>query len=211
TELNANFVMMPADTLLREHIASVTDAGFEPVEPDPDAEYAAVHVVDLADVAPRIALPHRINGNVRSAAAVAADGIRIDQAFIGSCANGKLSDLRIAARLLEGRRVADGVRLIVTPGSQAVYLEALRAGYIETLTEAGAVVTNSTCGACAGGHLGVLAPGEVCITSSTRNFRGRMGSADAEIYLASTATVAASAIEGVIADPMPHLVERPVA
>ncbi|NYE19271.1 3-isopropylmalate/(R)-2-methylmalate dehydratase large subunit [Microbacterium immunditiarum] len=211
TELNANFVMMPDDALLREHIASVTDAAYEPVEPDPDAEYAAVHVVDLADVKPRIALPHRINGNVRSAAAVAADGIRIDQAFIGSCANGKLSDLRIAARLLDGRRVADGVRLIVTPGSQAVYLEALRAGYIETLTEAGAVVTNSTCGACAGGHLGVLAPGEVCITSSTRNFRGRMGSADAEIYLASTATVAASAIEGVIADPMPHLADRPIS
>jgi 3-isopropylmalate/(R)-2-methylmalate dehydratase large subunit len=165
-------------------------------------------VVDLAQVAPRIAMPHRINGNVRSAAAVSGDRIRIDQAFIGSCANGKISDLRVAAELLEGRRVADGVRLIVTPGSQAIYLEALRAGYIETLTMAGAVVTNATCGACAGGHLGVLAAGEVCITSSTRNFRGRMGSPEALIYMASTATVAASAIEGVIADPMPYLTER---
>jgi 3-isopropylmalate/(R)-2-methylmalate dehydratase large subunit len=208
TELNANFVMMPVDRLLAEHIAAVSAASFDPVEPGSDAAYEAVHVVDLAQVAPRIAMPHRINGNVRSAAAVSGDRIRIDQAFIGSCANGKISDLRVAAELLEGRRVADGVRLIVTPGSQAIYLEALRAGYIETLTMAGAVVTNATCGACAGGHLGVLAAGEVCITSSTRNFRGRMGSPEALIYMASTATVAASAIEGVIADPMPYLTER---
>ncbi len=205
TELNANFVMMPVDEMLRSHIAAVTGAEYEPVDADPDAEYAAVHVVDLNAVEPRIAMPHRINGNVRSAAAVAGERIKVDQAFIGSCANGKLSDLKIAADLVRGRRVADGVRLIITPGSQAVYLEALRAGYIETLIEAGAVVTNATCGACAGGHMGVLAKGEVCITSSTRNFRGRMGSPDAEIYLASTATVAASAVAGVIADPMPQL------
>jgi len=207
TELNANFVMMPVDRLLREHIAAVTGSPFEPVEADRDAEYQNVHVVDLGEVEPRIAMPHRIHGNVRSAAAVGKERIRVDQAFIGSCANGKLSDLRIAAEMLSGRRVADGVRLIVTPGSQAIYLEALRAGYIETLTEAGGLVTNATCGACAGGHLGVLAAGEVCITSSTRNFRGRMGSPDALIYMASTATVAASAIEGVIADPMPYLAE----
>jgi len=199
--------MMPVDRLLREHIAAVTGSPFEPVEADRDAEYQNVHVVDLGEVEPRIAMPHRIHGNVRSAAAVGKERIRVDQAFIGSCANGKLSDLRIAAEMLSGRRVADGVRLIVTPGSQAIYLEALRAGYIEILTEAGGLVTNATCGACAGGHLGVLAAGEVCITSSTRNFRGRMGSPDALIYMASTATVAASAIEGVIADPMPYLAE----
>ncbi|MHA6696092.1 aconitase/3-isopropylmalate dehydratase large subunit family protein [Homoserinimonas sp. A520] len=205
TELNANFVMMPADRLVREHIASVTNAPFVAVESDPDAEYAAVYVVDLSELAPRIAMPNSMNRNVRSATSIGKDRVKVDQAFIGSCANGKLSDLRVAAEIVRGRRVADGVRFIVTPGSQAIYLEALRLGYIETLIVAGALVTNSTCGACAGGHMGVLAAGEVCITSSTRNFRGRMGSPDAEIYMGSSATVAASAVEGHIADPMPYL------
>ncbi|MBB5787243.1 aconitase/3-isopropylmalate dehydratase large subunit family protein [Jiangella mangrovi] len=207
TELNANFVMMPADRLVREHVASVTGAPYEPVVSDPDAEYAAEHTVDLSAIRPRIALPDAMNGNVRSADEVAGQRVRIDQAFIGSCANGKLSDLRIAAEIVRGRRVADGVRLIVTPGSQSIYLDAVRLGYIEALASAGALVTNSTCGACAGGHLGVLAPGEVCITSSTRNFKGRMGSADARIYMGSSATVAASALEGCITDPMPYLRE----
>jgi 3-isopropylmalate/(R)-2-methylmalate dehydratase large subunit len=205
TELNANFVMMPADRLVREHIASVTNEPFDAVESDPDAEYAAVHVVDLDELAPRIAMPNSMNRNVRSASSIGEERVKVDQAFIGSCANGKLSDLRVAAEIVRGRRVADGVRFIVTPGSQAIYLEALRLGYIETLIVAGALVTNSTCGACAGGHMGVLAPGEVCITSSTRNFKGRMGSPDAQIYMGSSATVAASAVEGHIADPMPYL------
>jgi 3-isopropylmalate/(R)-2-methylmalate dehydratase large subunit len=205
TELNANFVMMPADRLVREHIASVTNEPFEAVESDPDAEYAAIYVLDLDELAPRIAMPNSMNRNVRSASSIGDERVKVDQAFIGSCANGKLSDLRVAAEIVRGRRVADGVRFIVTPGSQAIYLEALRLGYIETLIVAGALVTNSTCGACAGGHMGVLAAGEVCITSSTRNFKGRMGSPDAEIYMGSSATVAASAIEGHIADPMPYL------
>ena len=114
--------------------------------------------------------------------------IRIDQAFIGSCANGKIEDLRIAADMMRGRKVASGVRFIVTPGSQAVFLQATREGLVETLVEAGAVVTNSTCGACMGYHMGVLAAGEVCITASTRNFRGRMGSPEAEICSCATAT-----------------------
>jgi 3-isopropylmalate/(R)-2-methylmalate dehydratase large subunit len=109
--------------------------------------------------------------------------------------------LRIAADIVRGRKVAPGVRLIITPGSQAIYLEAVREGLVETLLMAGAVVTNSTCGACYGGHLGVLAAGEVCITASTRNFKGRMGSVDASIYMGSPATVAASAVTGFITDP----------
>jgi 3-isopropylmalate/(R)-2-methylmalate dehydratase large subunit len=129
----------------------------------------------------------------------------IDQAFVGSCANGKLEDLRIAAQVVRGRSVAPGVRFIVTPASQRVLKEAVRLGYVETLLEAGAVVTNSTCGACYGGHMGVLGPSEVCITSSTRNFKGRMGSPLARIYMASSATVAASAIAGYISDPSPFL------
>src|SRR5262249_17756403 len=128
-------------------------------------------------------------------------GEKIDQAFIGSCANGTLDDFAIAARVLKGKHVAQGVRLLVTPGSQAVYREALRAGYVQTLAEAGAVITNATCGACSRGHLGVLGPDEVCITASTRNFKGRMGDPSARIYMASPATVAASAVSGVITHP----------
>ncbi len=126
-------------------------------------------------------------------------GQRIDQAFIGSCANGTLDDFAVAAKVVAGRRVAPGVRFIVTPGSQAIYRAALAAGYVETLSEAGAIVTSATCGACVGGHMGVLGPGEICITASTRNFKGRMGDASARIYMASPATVAASALAGCIA------------
>lgn len=205
TELNANFVMFPADELVLDYLASVTDRAFEPVTADPDAEYDAVYEVDLAQVRTGVALPGAMNKNVEPIAEVAARRVRIDQAFIGSCANGKLADLQVAADVVRGRQIADHVRLIVTPASQAVYLEALTRGYVQTLMEAGAIVTNSTCGACSGGHMGVLAPGEVCITSSTRNYKGRMGSAEALIYMGSSATVAASAIEGYIADPAPYL------
>jgi 3-isopropylmalate/(R)-2-methylmalate dehydratase large subunit len=125
----------------------------------------------------------------------------VNQCFVGSCANGQLEDLRIAAEIMGGRQVAPGVRMIVTPASQAVYRDALRLGYVQALADAGAVVTNSTCGACFGYHMGVVGDGEVCLTASTRNFRGRMGSPTAEIYMASTATVAASAITGHITDP----------
>jgi 3-isopropylmalate/(R)-2-methylmalate dehydratase large subunit len=129
------------------------------------------------------------------------EGIRIDQAFLGSCTNGRLEDLEAAAEILRGKKVSKGVRMIVTPASQEVYLEALKAGLLEVFVEAGAVVCNPTCGACFGGHMGLLAPGEVCISSSNRNFVGRMGSPEAEIYLASPATVAASALAGKIVDP----------
>lgn len=201
TELNANFVMMPADSLIRDHIASVTSVGAEPVASDPDAEYAAVHHVDLSQVRAAVALPDAIIDNVQPLEDVGGARVRIDQAFVGSCANGKLSDIRAAAEVVTGRRVAEGVRFIVTPASQAIYTEALRLGYVQTLVEAGALVTNATCGACSGGHMGVLAPGEVCITSSTRNFKGRMGSPDARIYMGSSTTVAASAVAGYITDP----------
>jgi 3-isopropylmalate/(R)-2-methylmalate dehydratase large subunit len=211
TELNANFVMMPADQLIIDYVSTVIDRPYTPVFSDPDAEYDAVHTVDLSQVRPSVALPDAINGNVRSVTEVGEDHVRIDQAFVGSCANGKLSDLQIAAGIVKGRRIADHVRFLVTPASQSIYLEAVKAGYVATLVEAGAIVTNSTCGACSGGHMGVLGPGETCITSSTRNFRGRMGSPDARIYMGSSATVAASAIAGHITDPMPYLEAMEVA
>jgi 3-isopropylmalate/(R)-2-methylmalate dehydratase large subunit len=148
---------------------------------------------------PLVALPDSVVKNTVPVGEVA--GEPIQQAFIGSCANGTLDDFAIAAGIVEGRQVAPGVRLVVTPGSQQIYRDALQAGYIATLVEAGALVTNSTCGACAGGHMGVVGPGETCITASTRNFKGRMGDPTARIFMASTATVAASALMGVITHP----------
>lgn len=205
TELNADFATFEADAILRDHVASRTNEAFETVTADHDAHYAVRRVIDLSAVETMVALPHHVLGNTSPVKALA--GKRIQQAFIGSCANGSLADIRAAASVLAGRRVAPGVRLIVTPGSQQIYREALRAGYLETLGEARAIVTNSTCGACAGGHLGVLGQGETCITTSTRNFKGRMGDARAHIYMGSPATVAASAVAGTIMHPSEFLRE----
>ena len=157
-------------------------------------------ILDLEDeqLNPIVSTPHSpANGKHVSEVS----GVQIDQAFIGSCTNGRYEDLEIAYRILKGNKIHSGVRLIITPASRETYLQALKAGFIEEFINVGAVVTNSTCGACVGGHLGVLGPGEVCISSSNRNFRGRMGHRDSEIYLASPATVAASALKGEITDP----------
>jgi 3-isopropylmalate/(R)-2-methylmalate dehydratase large subunit len=143
-----------------------------------------------------VALPDAVVNNSVKLSQVA--GQKIDQAFIGSCANGTLDDLAVAARVVKGRKVAKGVRMIVTPGTQATFLAALKAGYVQTLLEAGAVVTPATCGACIGGHMGVLGPDEVCITASTRNFKGRMGDPSSRVFMGSPATVAASALAGTI-------------
>ena len=168
--------------------------------PDADARYKERRSSTSTTIEPLVALPDAVvNNSVRSAQVA---GQRIDQAFIGSCANGTLDDLAVAAKVVAGRKVAPGTRFIVTPGTQAIYRAALEAGYVETLSEAGAVVTPATCGACVGGHMGVLGPGEICITASTRNFKGRMGDPSARIYMASPATVAASALAG--ASPAPR-------
>jgi 3-isopropylmalate/(R)-2-methylmalate dehydratase large subunit len=196
-EISADFAIFEADDLLTNYIEARNQAPFEAQNPDPDAVYKERRTIALNKMEPLVALPDQVVNNSVPVGQVA--GQKIDQAFIGSCANGTLDDFAIAARVMAGKRVAPGVRLIVTPGSQEVYREALRAGYVQILADAGAVVTNATCGACGGGHLGVLGPGEICITASTRNFKGRMGDPSARIYMASPATVAASAIAGVIA------------
>ncbi|MHA1949938.1 MAG: 3-isopropylmalate dehydratase large subunit [Candidatus Thorarchaeota archaeon] len=167
---------------------------------DKDAEYVDERFYDLTDdpLEPIVAPPH-LPTNGKSVAEVA--GVPIDQAFIGSCTNGRIGDLLVAAEILKGKKICDGVRLIVTPASKTTYMEAMERGFIKILMDAGGIVTNSTCGACVGGHLGVLGAGEVCISSTNRNFRGRMGHQDSRIYLASPATVAASALKGVITDP----------
>ncbi|HLF38758.1 MAG TPA: aconitase/3-isopropylmalate dehydratase large subunit family protein [Burkholderiales bacterium] len=202
-ELSAEFSTFEPDQTMLDWVRSRNPALFEPVYRDDDAKYAAVRKVDLARLEPLVAFPDSVIENSRPVAAAA--GTRIDQAFIGSCANGTMDDLELTARILRGRRVAPTVRLIVTPGSQSVFREAARAGIVTALVEAGAVVTPSTCGACGGGHLGILGPNETCITASTRNFKGRMGDSSAKIYMGSPATVAASAVRGVIADPREFL------
>jgi 3-isopropylmalate/(R)-2-methylmalate dehydratase large subunit len=196
-ELSCEFATFEADPVLADYLRARGKTDIEPVHPDRDAKYFDVRKIDLSKLDPLVALPDSVLNNSRSINEVA--GTHVDQAFIGSCANGTLDDLTLAARVLAGRKVSPKTRLIITPGSQYVYLEALRAGVIATLVEAGAVITNPTCGACGGGHMGVLGPDEVCITASTRNFKGRMGDPSAKIYMASPATVAASAIKGTIA------------
>jgi 3-isopropylmalate/(R)-2-methylmalate dehydratase large subunit len=198
-ELGAKAAMFPADAVTAEHFARLgIPIDMEAGRPDADASYERDIALDLSDVEPLAAYPHAVDdvGSVRDVA-----GIAINQAFLGSCTNGRLEDLRAAAAVLKGRHVASGVRMIVTPASAQVFAAALREGIIEIMTTAGAIVTTPGCGACAGLHLGVLGDGEVCISSSSRNFRGRMGSPNAAIYLASPATVAASAVVGRITDP----------
>lgn len=205
-ELSAEFATFEPDQVLLDYVQERNPGvELEPQYPDSDATYNDVRTIDLGKIEPLVALPDTVLNNSRPVGAVA--GTKIDQAFIGSCANGTLDDLAAAAEILDGKQVAPEVRLIITPGSQTIYRQALKLGYIETLMDAGAVVTNATCGACGGGHLGVLAAGETCITASTRNFKGRMGSPEARVFMGSPATVAASAVRGTIADPREVLAE----
>ncbi len=174
-------------------------AVFPPGEVLPQgAAYAASYSVDLSSLQPMVACPHHVE-NVRPVQEMV--GTRIDQVFIGSCTNGRLQDLRDAASLLQGRQIAPGVRLVVTPASREIYRQAMQEGILDALVAAGAIVEGASCGPCFGGHLGLLAPGERCLGTHNRNFQGRMGSPDAEIYLASPLTAAATAIAGEIADP----------
>lgn len=197
-EIGAKFALIAPDDKTISYVKSRTTKPFTPLYPDPDAIYEKMYELDVSDLEPQVAFPHSV-GNVKPISK--AEGIKIDQAFLGSCTNGRLEDLVAAAEVLKDRRVHPDVRMIVIPASREVYLEALRAGIIETLLKAGAVVCNPTCGPCMGTHLGLLAEGERCISSSNRNFKGRMGSSKAEIYLASPYVVAASAVKGEITDP----------
>ena len=180
------------------YLESRAEAQYTPVFPDADAEYEQALEFDATSLEPQVAAPHTVD-NVSPVGDVA--GTPIDQGLLGTCTNGRIEDLRLAARILDGRKIADGVRLLILPASQEVLLDALREGLIDTFVKAGALLLNPGCGPCLGAHQGVLAPGEVCISTANRNFKGRMGSPDAETYLASPATVAASVVTGVITDP----------
>ena len=202
-EMGAKVSFTPVDDKLLAWLADRTGsrvAWRSDFAPDADARYERVLHVDAGREVqePQIACPHAVD-NVQPVSAVR--GIRVDQAVLGSCTNGRLEDLEIAAGLLAGRRVHPGTRLLVIPASQQIYLEAMRLGYVQTLVEAGAMVNPPGCGPCVGVHQGILAAGEVCISSTNRNFVGRMGSKESRVYLASPAVVAASAIAGRIAHP----------
>ncbi len=173
-------------------------AKYEPVYSDEDAVFSEELAYDAGALTPQVACPHTVD-NVRPVGEVA--GMAVDQALLGTCTNGRLDDLRLAASILRGKKVNAATRLLVFPASMEVYLQALREGLMETFIEAGAVVMNPGCGPCLGAHEGALAPGERCISTANRNFKGRMGCREAEVYLASPATVAASAIAGAITDP----------
>jgi 3-isopropylmalate/(R)-2-methylmalate dehydratase large subunit len=180
------------------YVAQRAKREYHPMAPDKNASYAKTTVVDLDKLEPLVALPH-LPENVKPAKECG--DMKIDQVFIGSCTNGRISDIEQAVRILRGRKVHDQVRLIVIPASYEVYNTALERGYIRDLTEAGAVVSTPTCGPCLGGHMGILAAGERCVSTSNRNFVGRMGSAKSEIILAGPMVAAASAIFGRVADP----------
>ncbi len=198
TELGAKAGVVFPDSKTEEWLSGRTTEKWSAVHSDPSAGIREEIHYDVSSLGPQIARPHRVDDVVP---VEEVGGTPIDQAFIGSCTNGRLEDLREAWKMLRGRVIADSVRLIVSPASKEVYLAALDSGILADLVRAGAIVLNPGCGPCLGAHQGLLASGETCISTTNRNFRGRMGSPDAKVYLASPATVAASALKGEIADP----------
>jgi 3-isopropylmalate/(R)-2-methylmalate dehydratase large subunit len=190
--------LFEVDDVTRAYVDGRASRPYHAYQTDDDATYGRVVEIDVSRIEPQVAFPH-LPENARPASQ--ASDVRIDQAVIGSCTNGRLEDLQIAAKVLGGRQVHPDVRCIVIPGTQRVYLDALREGLVEAFVEAGAVVSTPTCGPCLGGHMGVLAAGERAVSTTNRNFRGRMGHRDSEVYLAGPAVAAASAVLGRIAGP----------
>jgi 3-isopropylmalate/(R)-2-methylmalate dehydratase large subunit len=197
-EMGAKIGYVEPDEKTLEYLKDRARAEFEVVTSDADAEYVRTIRLDVSDLEPQVARPHTVD-NVVPVSEV--EGTPIHQVFLGTCTNGRLEDLEEAARMLEGKRVAASVRMLVIPASMPIYLEAMEKGILQTFVEAGAVILNPGCGPCLGAHEGVPAKGEVVLSSANRNFRGRMGNKDAEVYLASPATLAASALVGKITDP----------
>lgn len=197
-EAGAKAGMVPCDDVTAAYVEARGGSVSQALLPDPDAVYDQVLAIDVDGMEPQVAEPF-MPSNVRGVSAYA--GVKVDQVFLGSCTNGYLEDLRTAAAILKGRQVAPGVRLIVTPATQGVYLSAVREGIIADLVEAGAAVTTPTCGACMGGHSGVLGDGEVALATTNRNFRGRMGATSSRVFLANPAVAAATAVTGTITHP----------
>ena len=190
--------IFPVDDLTRAYMKEHSKRPFVEYEADADAVYDEEYTIDLSTLKPTVAFPH-LPENTKTIDEVG--DIKIDQVVIGSCTNGRMDDLRIAAEILKGRKVAKGLRVIVIPATQKIYLDAMEEGLIRTFIEAGAIVSTPTCGPCLGGYMGVMAEGERCVSTTNRNFVGRMGHVESEVYLASPAVAAASAITGTISGP----------
>ncbi|MCK9244799.1 MAG: 3-isopropylmalate dehydratase large subunit [Candidatus Marinimicrobia bacterium] len=201
-EAGAKTGVINPDAKTLEYVSSRSAASFTVYRSDSDAVYSRTMEVDVSGLEPVVALPH-LPGNVKFAREV--NDIPVDQAYLGSCTNGRIEDLRVAAQILKNRTVAHGTRMIVVPATTEIWKQANREGLLDIFMSAGATVSTPTCGACLGGYMGILAAGERCISSTNRNFVGRMGSPQSEVYLASPATVAASAITGKITDPRQYL------
>ncbi len=197
-EMGAKVAFVLPDEQTITYLKQRTVKHFQAVLPDHDADYCAELNVNVSDLMSQVACPHSVD-NVKPVREIT--GLKIDQALIGSCTNGRLEDLAVAAKILQGKTVHPDTRLLVIPASRKVYLEALHKGYIDIFVRAGGLVLNPGCGPCLGAHQGLLAPEEICLATTNRNFKGRMGSPEAFVYLASPATVAASAIKGEIASP----------
>ncbi len=201
-EAGAKSGIMEPDKKVLEYVKERTKEKFEMFKSDKDAVYREIKEYDISDLEPIVAFPNLPSNGVPISKI---KNIKIDQAYLGSCTNGRIEDLRIAASILDGNKIAKGTRMIIVPATTEIWKQANKEGLIDIFIEFGAVVSTPTCGACLGGHMGILAEGEVCISSTNRNFTGRMGHPDSKVYLASPATVAASAIEGKITDPREYL------
>jgi 3-isopropylmalate/(R)-2-methylmalate dehydratase large subunit len=197
-ECGAKAGFMEADEVTLSWLEERAHGPFEPVSDDPDADFSDLHEWDVSGLAPQVARPHAVDNVVPVSEAL---GTKIEQVFIGTCTNGRLDDLRVAAGILEGRKVSKGVRLLVCPASREVMLQSMKEGILPALVEAGATVIPPGCGPCPGTHQGIPSDGERVLSTANRNFKGRMGNNRAEIFLASPATCAASALEGRIVDP----------
>lgn len=197
-EAGAKNGIFPVDEQTIAYMEEHSKKEYKIYEADEDADYDETYTIDLSQIEPTVAFPH-LPENTRTVKE--AGNIKIDQVVIGSCTNGRISDLRAAAKVLEGRHVASGIRTIIFPATQAIYLQAIEEGLIQTFIKAGAIVSTPTCGPCLGGHMGVLAAGERAVSTTNRNFVGRMGHVESEVYLASPAVAAASAVAGKISQP----------
>jgi len=201
-EMGGKFAIVPFDNVTKKYLKGRARRSYQPIYADENAIYENEYEYNISRLEPQVACPHNVD-NVKSIDEI--KGIKIDQVLLGSCTNGRIDDLEIAARLLKGKKVHPDTRMLVLPGSKSIYLEALKRGMIKTFLEANCVVLNPGCGPCLGAHEGLLAKGERCLATTNRNFKGRMGSTESEVYLASPATAAATAIRGEISDPRDFL------
>jgi len=197
-EMGAKFAVVPFDRVTRKYISGITSQRYEPIFSDYDAVFEKEYEFEVSGLEPQIACPHNVD-NVKPVSEV--KGKKVDQVVLGSCTNGRLDDLEVAAKILKGKKVHPEIRMLILPATRTIYLQAMKKGYLKTFLDAGAVILNPGCGPCLGAHQGILAPGERCLATTNRNFKGRMGSPESEVYLASPAVAAATAIKGEIADP----------